>query len=103
MGGVDDPDGDPVTLAITSVQQDEGVVAASSGHVCPDAEIDGTVARLRAERSGGSDGRVYVLGFTAVDGAGASCTGQVRVCVPHDEQGSCVEGPVLVDSTRCGD
>lgn len=103
VGGVEDPDGDPVTLAITSVQQDEGVVAAGIGHMCPDAEIDGAAARLRAERSGGGDGRVYVLGFTALDGVGASCTGRVRVCVPHDAQGICVEGPVLVDSTRCGD
>ena len=96
-----DPDSDPVTLAVTSVQQDEGVQAAGSGNTCPDAVIDGGAASVRAERTGSGDGRVYVLGFTATDDAGASCEGEVRVCVPHSKSGDCVEGAVLVDSTSC--
>lgn len=101
--GVTDADGDPVTLAVTSVRQDEGVGAAGSGSACPDAEIDGASARLRAERRGGGDGRIYVIGFTAADPSGGVCAGVVRVCVPHDRSGTCVEGPTLVDATRCAE
>jgi hypothetical protein len=60
---------------------------------------------VRAERTGSKqvpgDGRVYHIGFTATDPAGASCSGTVTVCVPHDQgQGSaCVDGGPLYDST----
>ena len=38
------------------------------------------------ERIGLGNGRVYSVGFTADDGKGASCTGAVLVCVPHDQR-----------------
>ena len=94
--GVTDPDGDPVTVQTTAVSQDEPVNGDGDGGTCPDATGLGTdTVRLRAERSGGGDGRVYHVQFTASDGHGGSCTGDVTVCVPHDRSGGCTDqGPV---------
>ncbi len=90
--GVTDPDGDAVTIAITTVTQDE-VVKVNKGDKSPDAKLnpDSTVA-IRSERDARGDGRVYRIGFTASDGA-LSCSGTVRTCVPHDQgQGNdCVD------------
>lgn len=92
--GVMDPDGDDVSLTITTVTQDEPV-KVNKGDKSPDAKInpDSTVA-VRVERSAQGDGRVYRIGFTADDGNGGTCAGVVRTCVPHDQgQGNdCVDG-----------
>ncbi|HEY7725790.1 MAG TPA: hypothetical protein VH880_10670, partial [Anaeromyxobacteraceae bacterium] len=90
----------PVDVTITGVSQDEPVNAAGDGNTSPDAAVAGGAATLRAERSGGGDGRVYHLSFTASSG-GRSCDGAVAVCVPHDRgQGaSCVDQGPLYDST----
>jgi len=107
VAGVTDPDpGDTVTVTITSVRQDEPLNTVGDGNTSPDATGVGTgQAQVRAERTGNKhvpgDGRVYHIGFTATDAAGAQCTGTVTVCVPHDQgQGSaCVDGGPLYDST----
>ncbi|HEX6865561.1 MAG TPA: hypothetical protein VF414_22225, partial [Thermoanaerobaculia bacterium] len=57
--------------------------------------------RVRAERSGQLDGRVYHLFFKAEDGRGGECEGEVTVCVPHDNKGACVDQGALHDSTVC--
>jgi hypothetical protein len=103
---VTDPDGDTVTITIDSVQQDEEVDAIGDGTTCPDAGGVGTpTAMLRAERSGGGDGRIYEIAFTASDGRGGTSSGSVRVCVPHDmgagNGDSCVDSAVRYDSTVC--
>ncbi|HEX3554649.1 MAG TPA: hypothetical protein VIA62_15610, partial [Thermoanaerobaculia bacterium] len=95
--GVTDPDGDPVTLAITAVRQDEPLTRAGA----PDATGIGTaLPSVRADRAGNGDGRVYHISFQARDPQGASCTGMVTVCVPHDQgQGrACGDGGGLFDS-----
>ena len=105
--GVVDPDpGDAVTLRVDAVTQHEPVDGAGDGHTAPDAEGVGTGAlRLRAERSGSrqapGNGRVYQVSFTATDTRGASCRGQVKVCVPHDQgNGStCIDDGSLYEST----
>lgn len=101
--GVFDPDGDLVTLQITSARQDEDVVGGGSGNQCPDAIIEGDRAQIRSERAGTMNGRVYRLTFTATDPAGASCSGEVRVCMPHEESDNpiCEEEPLTFDSTAC--
>ncbi len=88
--GVTDPDGDSVTIAATAVTQDEPVKGPGYGDQSPDAfiETDGSV-RLRAERSGKGNGRVYQIAFTADDGLGGTCSGTVKVCVPRDRNGKC--------------
>jgi hypothetical protein len=90
LSNATDPDGDSVTTSVTQVRQDEN----------PNGEIDAKLTDgellLRAERDGGGDGRVYHISFTATDSGGASCNGQVTVCVPHDRgKLSCIDqGPV---------
>ena len=46
--------------------------------------------KLRAERSGRGDGRVYTIAYAAKDPSGASCSGTVTVTVPHDRRGRAV-------------
>ncbi|HWO20938.1 MAG TPA: hypothetical protein VNO30_19360 [Kofleriaceae bacterium] len=107
VAGVVDPDpNDEVTIAITSIFQDEPVNIIGDGDTEVDADGLGSgTARVRAERTGSKrvpgDGRVYHIGFVATDTAGATCSGTVTVCVPHDQgQGSaCVDGGPLYDST----
>ena len=84
--GVSDPDGDTVTITVTTVTQDEPVNGVADGNTRPDAVLNGGDVLLRKERSGLGDGRVYSVGFTADDGEGGTCTGAVSVCVPHDRK-----------------
>jgi hypothetical protein len=92
--GVDDPDGDQVSVTVTGVRQDED---PETGGQSPDALLGGPV-QLRAERLGVGNGRVYHLSFKATDAKGASCSGTVQVCVPHDQasESTCGdEGPLF--------
>lgn len=91
--GVTDPDGDPVTIKITGITQDEPGAAFLG--------IGSSLARVKAERDGKGDGRVYHILFESTDPSGASCSGEVTVCVPHDRgKGSCVDGGALFPSSR---
>jgi hypothetical protein len=82
-----DRNGDPVTITITDITQDEPLTGGGSGSTSSDATGVGTAtAMLRSERAGTGDGRVYHLGFRADDGKGGQCTGTVKVCVPHDSR-----------------
>ena len=105
--GVTDPDGDPITLTIDSVFQDEPVNIADDGNTCPDATGIGTdTASVRAERVGGElgfegDGRVYWIFFTAADAFGATCSNTVKVSVPHHKKVPAVDAGPLFDSTSC--
>ncbi len=108
--GVTDPDGDPVTITITGIAQDEPLEGLGDGNTCPDADGVGTdIAVVRAERSGTKttpgDGRVYHISFTAEDGQGGECSETVTVCVPHDQRPGhvCVDQGPLFDSTVCGE
>jgi len=105
--GVYDPDGDPVTITITSVTSDEATAtekgAAGPKHA-PDASGVGTSqAMIRAERSGLKDGRVYVINFMGEDGKGGMCNASVVVKVPHDQSSkSCpaVDSGQKYDATK---
>jgi hypothetical protein len=93
--GATDPDGDPVTLKVTRILQDELFTARM-----PDAGSLGTAKPwVRADRMDNGDGRVYHLFFEAADPAGAKCTGEVKVCVPLQSGGTCRDGGARFDST----
>jgi len=102
---VTDPDGDPLTIDVTGIRQDEPLTGGGSGDTCPDGKVvDASTARLRAERAGNpltpGDGRVYHVGFVAADSRGGTCSGSATVCVPHDDRApTCVDGGALFDST----
>lgn len=90
--GVTDPNGDPMTITVTGITQDEPLNTRGDGNTCPDAQIAGSDALLRAERAGTAgapgNGRVYAVSFVAEDDHGGQCSGRVLVCVPHDRSGS---------------
>ena len=84
MQGVNDADGDALTIAVSTIFQDEPVDAPGSGGTGPDGKGIGTpTALVRAERMAAGDGRVYHITFTATDRYGATCTGTIRVGVPY--------------------
>ncbi len=96
---VTDVDGDVLTIGVTSIFQDEPTNGLGDGDQSPDGEIttDGT-AKVRAERSGLDDGRVYVITITASDGE-FSCSETVKVGVPHDKKDTAVNSGATFDST----
>jgi hypothetical protein len=93
LSGLTDPDGDPTTLTITGVTQDEPINGLGDGDASPDAATAGSPSKvqIRAERSGKGDGRVYAINFTGADNRGGSCTGTVRVTVGHGAKGQPVD------------
>ena len=98
--GVTDPNNDPLTITINSIYQDEPVLAPGSGNTSPDGQGVGTsTAQVRAERIGAGNGRVYHITFTADDGFGVTCTGEVLVGVPKNANGTAVDDGALYDST----
>jgi len=64
----------------TSNEPENGL---GDGDVGPDIFINGGVVQLRAERSGGGDGRTYTLTATAADRAGNAATASGICVVPH--------------------
>lgn len=93
--GVTDPEGEPTTVAVTRIFQDEFPTAQ-----VPDAGDLGTATPwVRADRTTSGDGRVYHLFFEARDPDGRSCTGVVKVCVPLQSGGTCRDGGPRLDST----
>ena len=103
IAGVTDPDGDPISLAVTGIRQDEPVNGVADGNTAPDATIgSGGGFAVRAERAGTGDGRVYAVAFRATDGLGGQCTATLDVGVPHDQGNGSVpvnSAPPWFDST----
>jgi predicted extracellular nuclease len=100
--GVTDPDGDPITITIDSIFQDEPVNGLGDGDTAPDgAGIGTSTAWVRAERDGRGNGRVYHIFFTATDSYGNSCSGKVLVSVPKNlgRNGAAVDDGPLYNST----
>jgi hypothetical protein len=102
--GVTDPDGGPFTINIDGIKQDEPVDTTGDGSFVPDGKGVGTsTAEVRAERVGTpkvpGNGRFYHIGFTATDPYGLTCSGEVLVSVPHDQNKPPVDGGALYDST----
>ncbi len=99
--GITDGDNDPLTLTIDTIFQDEPT-SEGSGSLTPDGSGIGTdTAYLRAERLAGGNGRVYTVSFTADDGFGGACSGEVKVAVPSTmgPNGTAVDDGPVYDST----
>lgn len=94
------PDGDAVTVTVYSIFQDEPTNGLGDGDQSPDGVLVGAdEVQARAERSGVDNGRVYHIAFTADDGNGGMCTGEVFVQVPHDKKSTAIDDGALYDST----
>ena len=86
-------------ITVNGIAQDEPI--GDNGNSCPDATgIGRGTARVRAEREGGGDGRVYHIAFLAENGGG-QCNGTVTVCVPKSQKPgtSCIDEGPHFDST----
>ena len=95
-----DPDGDPVSLRVEAVSQDEPVTAPGDD-TFPDAARtpEPDVVELRAERNPRGDGRAYRISFTASDPQGSSCRGVAAVMVPrHKDEPAIDSAPPAYDS-----
>jgi hypothetical protein len=78
--GVTDSDGDPTTITINGIFQDEAVYGLLDPG--PDGKGVGTsTARVRKQARLLGNGRVYHIAFTAEDGNGGECEGEVTVGV----------------------
>jgi hypothetical protein len=91
--GATDPEGDDLVTAVTGVTQDEPVNGLGDGDDSPDAVLGPAShqVRLRAERSGLGDGRVYRIAVTVTDEFGLTCSATLRVGVPHDQAHSPID------------
>jgi hypothetical protein len=96
--GVTDPNNQAVTITFPAVTQDEPVNGLGDGDTSPDAAVSGNQILLRAERAGTGNGRVYAVHFTATDDQGGSCSGTVKVAVPHSKKDPAGEGPQAFNS-----
>jgi uncharacterized repeat protein (TIGR01451 family) len=84
--GVTDADGNPISVTITGIWQDEPTNGLGDGDTAVDGQIgSGNSFSVRAERAGTRNGRVYHVLFSASDGAGGSCSGSATIGVPHDQ------------------
>ena len=112
LTGITDPDGDPLTVTCLGVTQDEPAAGgreraarhglAPTDSACADAVIVAHGrARVRLARDGSGNGRVYELTYSAADDCGASSLARVRVCVPHDAGGTCVDDGQRFNSLAC--
>jgi hypothetical protein len=79
----------PTRWGIVRVTSNEPANDIGDGNTEQDWEIiDRDTVKLRAERAGSGDGRVYTIYVKAVDGSGnESRPASVRVVVPHDRGG----------------
>jgi hypothetical protein len=81
---IDDCD-DDWTATIDWVSSDEPDDDNGDGNTDADVVIVASDAvSLRSERQGGSNGRVYTIGFTVTDGSGNASAAECEVVVDHD-------------------
>lgn len=72
---------------ILGVTANEPITAPGSGHTAADWEITGPLTlKLRAERSGHADGRIYTIAIESRDATGNTTVSNVTVTVPHDDR-----------------
>jgi hypothetical protein len=87
-----------IDVKVTSDERPEA--DEGDGHFSPDAVVTGTnvnqVVRVRAERVGGSDGRVYLIRITATDQYNNTSLKVLRVGVPKNQSNK--GGACAVDS-----
>jgi PKD repeat protein/flagellar hook assembly protein FlgD len=104
FAGITDPDGEEVAVTTRCIVQDEPLNATADGNTWLDgAGLDSDRPQVRAESAGNRDGRVYHVVFHAADSAGAACSGQVQVSVPHDEESPAVDSGSRYLSLEEGD
>jgi RHS repeat-associated protein len=82
-----DPSGAAPAVSL-QVWSDEPVNGGGDGNFSPDAQIDPARLWLRSERSGGGDGRVYLIRVTASNASAETASACATVVVPHSQSAS---------------
>lgn len=101
LSGITDVDGDPISVTIDDITQDEPTNGSGKGDKFPDGFGLGTdTASIRVERDGTGDGRVYEIFFTADDGNGGQCSSSRLLGVPHDNNHDPIDSGQDYDSTK---
>jgi len=96
--GIVDAEGDPFTVHVTGVMQDENPKTPGVAGNCPDAVLNGSAVLLRAEHADGGDGRTYHVRYTATDRLGMTSVGEVLVYAPHFIDAPCDADPGIYNS-----
>ena len=82
-------DADPTTVLTSAVsnEPDNGKADGNTNNDIQGADIgtDDRKLKLRAERLGRGDGRIYTITYDATDASGNSVTGSDTVTVPHNK------------------
>ena len=81
-------------VIITSVSSDEpeDVKGNGDGNTKDDIVIvDSQTVKLRAERQGKGNGRVYTINFEVTDASDNTATGSFTVSVPHDKKDTAID------------
>lgn len=96
-----------LTVTFVYASSDEPVNDKGDGNTEPDIILDCDRVQLRSERQGGRNGRIYTLGWKAVDDAGNETEGECVVAVPHDQSGreAVDDGAayeMMLDADDCG-
>ena len=74
------------TLILVSVTSNEPDNGKGDGNTTSDITIlSDTMFKIRAERSGNGDGRVYTITYRATDASGNSAEASVIITVPHNQ------------------
>lgn len=102
-----DPEGATIDIQVTSCKSSEhnkenkGKGTASGEG--PQVIIDGEgKLMVKAARHGHGKGRLYKIGYSATDDEGATCSGDVFVCIPHDASVEKIEEEDLADQYKEG-
>jgi hypothetical protein len=92
-------------VRITKVTSDEPENGRGDGNTTDDISIasDCKSVKLRAERMGGGNGRVYTITFEVADASGNIGTATATVTVPHSQNGSAAvdDGPHYTVTGNC--
>jgi hypothetical protein len=80
------------TVVLEAIESNEEPNGKGDGNTNPDIQgadfgSEDTSFKLRAERSGNGDGRMYTIIYTATDLSGNSASDTATVIVPHDQRG----------------
>ena len=100
--GLTTPSGDAPDISVQCITQDEPLNGHGDGNTDYDAKLlSGNKVKLRKERTGGGNGRVYHIDFLASDAVtGESCNGSVAVEVPHHKWGKAEDDGRLYTSVE---
>ena len=93
-------------VVITSATSDEPENGNGDGDTSDDIIVFGNdcqSVRLRSERMGGGNGRVYTITFKVADAAGNVASATKKITVPHSQNGSPAvdDGPAFTVLSEC--